>query len=108
MRANEPDVFSPHWPEGVEMNTAYEVPCDDTGRDGGSWLRVLVANDGDVHVAMQEWEDIKEDGSRPDPFPSIRIRTMPGGGRHHRTRQALLWLADAIRRDNEDGGAGAP
>lgn len=79
---------------------AYEVPCDDKGRMGGSWLRVMVASDGDVHVAMQDWEEVPE-GS-PSPFPSVRIRSLAGGGRHFRTRQALLWLADAIRRDIED------
>jgi hypothetical protein len=104
----EPAAFEPHWPEGVEMNTIYQVPCDDKGRNGGSWLSVRVANDGDVHVAMQDWEDIGEEGSIPDPFPSIRIRTFAGGGRHLRTRQALLWLADAIRRDNEDDGNSTP
>lgn len=97
-------VLRPHWPEGLEALRFYEFRCDDKGRDGGSWLRVLVAGDGDVHVSMQDWEDIKETGSHPDPFPSVRCRTGIGGGRHTRTRQALLWLARAIQLDNEELG----
>ncbi len=96
----EPAAFTPTWPDGLEPGKVYRIPCDDKGRNGGSWLQVFVANDGDVHVAMQDWEEIPE--GRPNPIPSIRIRTWAGGGRFLRTRQALLWLADAIRRDRED------
>jgi len=101
--SKEPKVFKPNWPEGLVGETAYQVLCDDKGREGGSWMKVYISLDGDVHVAMQDWEDIKEHpDSRPDPFPSIRVRTLFGGGRNMRTHQALLWLADAIRRDNEE------
>jgi hypothetical protein len=93
-------VFRPRWPDGLKSREFYEVPCDDKGRNGGTWLRVMVADDGDVHVSMQEWERIPE--GQPDPLPSIRIRTLAGGGRHGRTRQALLWLAKAIELDNAD------
>lgn len=101
--AKEPQAFRPQWPEGLEQRTFYEVLCDDKGSRCGSWLRVFVADDGDVHVSMQDWEEIPE-GS-PSPNPTIRVRTYPGGGRNGRTRQALLWLADAIRRDNEENAA---
>ena len=87
------------WPPGLEQREYYQVNCDDTGRDGGSWLKVMVAGDGDVYVSMQSWEDIKEEGSKPDPFPSIRVRTFCGGGRNARTRQALLNLAEAMMLD---------
>jgi hypothetical protein len=93
----EPQAFKPHWPEGLDDVTIYQVSCDDKGRNGGSWLRVFVALDGDVHVSMQDWEEIPE--GEPSPHPSIRVRTCVGGGQNRRTRQALLWLADAIRRD---------
>jgi hypothetical protein len=99
-RTKEPAALKPHWPEGVEQNTFYEVQCDDKGRRGGSWLKVLIAGDGDVHVSMQDWEEIPD--GQPTPFPSIRVRSSAGGGRNYRTRQALLWLADAIRRDQEE------
>jgi hypothetical protein len=101
------DVLAPHWPEGIHANEFVQVNCDDKGRDGGSWLRVMVANDGDVHVGMQDWETIKSDPhSMPSPHPSIRIRTLAGGGRNLRTRQALLWLMVAIKLDKEDFEAG--
>ena len=98
--SNEPQAFSPCWPVGTDQNTAYRVKCDDKGRNGGSWLDVVVAVDGDVHLMMQDWEEIPE--GNPDPNPTIRVRTLAGGGRNLRTHQALLWLADAIRRDNEE------
>jgi hypothetical protein len=78
------------------------VPCDDKGRTGASWLQVMVAEDGDVHVSMQDWERFPE--GRPNPLPSVRIRSSYGGGRNQRTRQALLWLAQAIRLDAEEQG----
>lgn len=102
---SEPKIFNAAWPKGLKQETIYEVSCDDGGREGGSWLRVFIGVDGDAHVMMQEWENIKSDpDSRPDQIPHIRVRTYAGGGRNHRTRQALVWLADAIRRDNEENG----
>ena len=98
-KKREPKVFEPQWPEGLEQNVAYQVLCDDKGRNGRTWMKVFIANDSDVHAVMQEWEDGHE---HPISIPSIRVRTFAGGGQNHRTRQALLWLADAIRRDNEE------
>jgi hypothetical protein len=100
--AKEPAAFKSHWPEGVKESTFYRVPCDDKGAKGGAYLQVMIASDGDVHVSMQDWEDIPN--GHPDPLPSVRISTIAGGGRNMRTRQALLWLADAIRRDAEEHG----
>ena len=88
------------WPPGLEPQVFYEVLCDDKGAKGGSYLRVMVAQDGDVHMSMQDWEEIPE--GQPDPFPSIRVRTLAGGGRNIRTRQALLELANAMRLDAEE------
>ncbi len=90
-------VFDPEWPEGLKMMTSYKVLCDDKGRKGTSWLNLIIAEDGDVHVSMQDWEECPN--GEPTPFPSIRVRTSAGGGRHDRVRQALLWLAEAIRLD---------
>ena len=106
----EPEVFKPKWPEGLEMGKSYRFLCDDKGRDGSCFIAVHVANDGDVHLMASERME-KESVDRLtgeklraiyDSFPSVRCRTGIGGGRHARTRQALLWLADAIRRDNEE------
>ena len=109
MMAREPEVFRSKWPEGIKEGEHYEFLCDDKGADGKCWFRVFVANDGDVHLcASEQMEPRTKDvnGSELDAiysyFPSIRCRTGAGGGRHRRTRQALLWLADAIRRDNEE------
>ncbi len=98
----EPKVFDPCWPTELKQMTPYQVYCDDKGRNKGSWLKVIVAYDGDVHVSMQDWEDIPK--GKPEAFPSIRVRTWCGGGRNNRTRQALLWLAEAIRLDNKENG----
>ncbi len=95
-----------NWPDGLEHRKVYEVICDDKGRDGGSFLQVFIADDGDVHVSMQDWEDIRTEGTKPSPFPSIRVRTLCGGGRNSRTRLALLWLAKAIQLDNQENGVG--
>lgn len=105
-------VLRPHWPEGLEQGKFYEFRCDDDGRDGAAFFRVLVANDGDVHLCASKQLESgftdKVSGERLpnlyDPFPSVRCRTMAGGGRHRRTRQALLWLALAIKLDNEELG----
>ena len=91
------NIFSPEWPKDLKSNTAYRVLCDDKGRKESSWLQVFVAEDGDVHVSMQDWEQCPR--GEPSPFPSIRIRTLAGGGRNANVRQALLWLAEAIRID---------
>lgn len=102
MSKQEPAAFRPHWPEGLQQNEIYKVLCDDKGRNGTVWLSVFVAEDGDCHVGCFEREEPDDPASI---CPSIRIRTSVGGGCNRRTRQALLWLADAIRRDNEENAA---
>jgi len=96
---NSEPPFNPKWPVGLEMGSAAQVACDDNGRDGNHWFRVWVAPDGDVHLMMQNYD---QEADWLDPFPSIRIRTDMGGGRHLRTHQALLWLARAIQLDEEE------
>lgn len=105
MRVVSKDVFSPHWPEKLESRKFYEIPCDDDGRLFDASMSVMIAEDGDVHVSMSKFSDDPRDPrskAKMDPLPSIRIRAMQGGGRNLRTRQALLWLAEAIRLDNID------
>lgn len=96
----ESKVFQAQWPEGLEANQGYVFPCDDKGRNGQTWLRIVISEDGDAWLCMQEWERFPE--GHPDYMPTVRCRTGIGGGRHDRTHQALLWLAQAIRLDNED------
>jgi len=111
-RLTHDEVLRPHWPEGLEQGRFYQFNCDDDGRDGEAFFRVLIANDGDAHLCASKLVESgfidRVTGERlPSiyaPFPSIRCRTGIGGGRHARTRQALLWLARAIQLDNEELG----
>jgi len=105
-------VFAPHWPEGLDQK-AHRVLCDDKGRLGLCWLSVMVGPDGDAYAMAYEGCDDNgeplrgsfEKGEYPaNPTPGIRVRTFPGGGRNMRTHQALLWLALAIKLDNEENG----
>ena len=105
-------ILRPHWPDGLEQGRFYQFNCDDDGLNGDAFFRVLVANDGDVHLCaskmIAEGFTDKVSGETLMPlyanFPSVRCRTGIGGGRHSRTRQALLWLAMAIKLDNEELG----
>lgn len=105
-------VFRAHWPEGLKQGELYQFNCDDDGRDGKAFFRVLIANDGDVHLCASKLaEPMAVDPVTGEllraiyePFPSVRCRTGIGGGGHQRTRQALLWLALAIKLDNEELG----
>lgn len=80
-------LCDPHWPAHLHTSELYEARCDDEpeGR-----MRVMFTQDGDawVHVADGDGQ-----------LAGVRIRTLSGGGRQIRTRQALLWLAEAIRLD---------
>ena len=100
------EVFKHHWPETLETRKFYQVFCDDKGAKGGTWLKLFIADDGDVHVAMQDWEHVPEGAA--STFPSLRVRTGAGGGRNQRTRQALLYLAEAIRLDQIDNPSQFP
>ena len=100
------EVFKHNWPNGLETRKFYQVFCDDKGAKGGTWLKVFIADDGDVHVAMQDWETIPD--GEASSFPSLRVRTGAGGGRNQRARQALLYLAEAIRLDQIDNSSQFP
>ena len=97
------DVFRPAWPQGLEVGKYYEIPCDDDGQSLDAKLKVLIAQDGDVHISTVKLQQFRSKGALLlDGLPSVRIRSRPGGGRNLRTRQALLWLAEAIRLDTKD------
>lgn len=98
------ELFEPHWPDGLETMVLYEFRCDDDSPDELSQLRVSISDDGDVWVGMSAIEDVRGEQPYSNPHPSVRCRTGIGGGRHRRTRQALLWLAKAIQLDNEELG----
>ena len=92
------DPFDAKWPDGLESKTLYRIPCDDSGEK--AWLQVLISDGGDAHASMCDTSEF-DSGS---PVTSLRIRTRNGGGMNWRTRQALLWLAQAIRLDNLENG----
>ena len=96
-------VFGAHWPESLQANHPYRVACDD---NRNSWLQVAFSGDGDAWVYVWEGDEPDDDESNGGRGGGVRIRTLMGGGRNIRTRQALLWLAEAIRRDQE--GTWAP
>ena len=102
MKVNPETIFAPYWPPELAPEDVCIALCDDKGRNGGTFVQVLTGNDGDMHVSMQDWEDIPE--GKPSLLPSARFRTWAGGGRNLRTRQALIWLALAIKMDNAERG----
>ena len=80
-----------YWPASLSVQTGYSRRQDDTDGDlsAAQDLNVYIGRDCDVHV----WSG---DG---DP---LRFRTYFGGGLSPRVRNALLVLAEAIRRDNQE------
>lgn len=95
-------VFRPQWPEGLDPNGRYEIPCDDDGRRCDAKMVVFTDPQGDCYVSVSAYHDEERTTENLNPFPCIRIRTGIGGGRNTRTRQALLWLARAIQLDRID------
>ena len=103
--ARNPAAFQPKWPEGLESRKVYRFQCDDCcPSTDAKEMSVVVSEDGDVWVSMFEINDKNHKQPYHNPHPTVRCRTGIGGGRHRRTRQALLWLAQAIRLDNEELG----
>ncbi len=79
----------PFWPKELHPMTSYSRLQDDCGGDclnPEQKLSVMFGQDGDA------WVSIGENGG-------LRYRTLYGGGRSLRTRQALVILAEAIRLD---------
>ena len=81
-----------YWPHTLETRHAYTRRHDDTDGEMGEdqELTVTFGPDGDAWVVL------------PQSLKSLRFRTLSGGGKSLRVRNALLVLAEAIRRDNED------
>ena len=81
-----------HWPSTLNTGQAYTRLQDDTDGEIGPQheLSIAFSADGDAWVLL------------PGFSTSLRFRELMGGGRSPRTRNALLVLAEAIRRDNLD------
>jgi hypothetical protein len=79
------------WPKSLAPDQIYTRLHDDRDGETGEehQLRVYIAQDGDLHVFL------------PHSFESLRFRNYIGGGKSLRVRNALLVLAEAIRRENE-------
>lgn len=82
-----------YWLPSLTVRTGYSRRQDDTDGDRGpaQTLTVALGPDGDAWVLQP-----------PPNSPDFRFRTHAGGGQSPRVRNALLVLAEAIRRDNED------
>lgn len=80
-----------HWPKTLAVKNGYTRRQDDTDgeTDHSHDLTVSLSVDGDAWIATGYG------------LP-LRFRTDMGGGMSQRTRNALLVLAEAIRRDNAD------
>lgn len=77
----------PFWPEGLEHVRYYRN--EDMGRGG---IAVRADQDGDVHIV------VVQDGRQAH----AEFCTLTGGGRSRRVRAALLYLALAIKLDEEE------
>jgi hypothetical protein len=87
-----------YWPTSLEPQSGYTRRHDDTDGKRGieEDLTVSIGPDGDMWVVVA--------GAAP-----LRFRSDAGGGQSLRVRNALLVLAEAIRRDNNErpqGGRG--
>lgn len=80
-----------YWLTSLEPRAGYTRRHDDTDGERGPEqdLSVMIGPDGDCWVQAGGGE-------------TLRFRTYAGGGASLRTRNALLILAEAIRRDNEE------
>ncbi len=83
---------SDFWIDTLKPDEIHQRLPDDTDGETGleHRLQVYIAQDTDVHVFL------------PDGMSSLRFRNYFGGGRSQRVRNALMVLAEAIRRDNEE------
>jgi len=81
-----------YWPNSIEAKAVYARRHDDTDGDTSSdqELSVMFGPDADGYVTVG-WAQ------------TLRFReTFCGGGHSPRVRNALMVLAEAIRRDNEE------
>lgn len=79
---------TPFWLDGVDTKNVYQVKDD----DAQGCLTVCFGEDGDAHI-----QTLMEPS-----YVSLRARTYAGGGRNLRTRMAIMFLALAIKLDNEE------
>jgi hypothetical protein len=80
-----------YWPQTIDTGISYSRRHDDTdGKTGPDQeIEITLGPDGDAWVLLAN-------------MSSLRFRTWAGGGSSLRVRNALLVLAEAIRRDNAE------
>lgn len=90
-RAMNTLIEGAYWPASLATRIEYARRHDDTdGQTGHDQnLSVMVGPDGDCWLRAGEGN-------------VLRFRTYAGGGQSMRVRNALLVLAEAIQRDNEE------
>lgn len=83
----------PIWPPALRPMTEYSRIRDD---HDGAWegkLVVMFSEDGDAYIHIE--------GKDFQSSQILRFRTMAGGGNSPHTRNALMYLAEAMRLDEE-------
>lgn len=82
-----------YWPTTLDTGQIYARRHDDTdGKDDPTqYLSLEIDQWGDVHMQIP-----------PGKFRALRFRMPGGGGQSERVRKALIILAEAIRRDNDE------
>jgi hypothetical protein len=84
---------NPFFVDGLEAEETYSRIHDDTDGTGEGAINIKISQDGDVWVQLQATHN----------GAPLRFRQpFFGGGQSPRTKQALLFLALAIKLDNED------
>ena len=80
------------WIPTLKADHPYFVTNDDCDGKLHEGITVTIDSQGDAWITVNDKR----------AFTSARIRTFAGGGHNHRTRNALMILAEAIRLDNEE------
>lgn len=82
---------TPYWIPTLKADIPYFITNDDCDGNLHQGITVTIDCQGDAWISIN--------GERG--YQTCRIRTFNGGGHNHRTRNALMILAEAIRLDNE-------
>ena len=76
----------------LTFSIPYFITNDDCDGETHEGVTVIIDSQGDAWITV----------SGKKGYGTSRIRNFNGGGHNHRTRNALMILAEAIRLDNEE------
>lgn len=82
---------TPYWIPTLKADHSYFITNDDCDGNLHEGISVMMDSQGDAWITVSDKK----------AYSSARMRTFAGGGHNHRTRNALMILAEAIRLDNE-------